>query len=444
MRTVIRAGVALTMDPDLGVVEEPEITIDAQRIVSVRSRVGGDAGERSDDADLDEDVWELDLPGRIVLPGFVNAHTHAGMTLLRGYADDMPLKEWLEERIWPAERHVNEEDVHAGTLLAAAEMLAGGVTTFADMYIHMNGAAEAVERAGIRAVLGPGLFSALGPVEESVERVAEFHDRWDGGADGRIRVVFAPHAVYTCTPELLREAADAARERGTGCHIHLSETRFEVESAREEHGMSPIALAAETGVLGTACVAAHCVWVTAEDVRMLREAGAGVAHNPRSNMKLASGIAPVGDLLGAGIPLGLGTDGAASTNQLTMLEEMRTACLLQKVSRQDPTSLPAATVLEMATIGGARALRLDDEIGSLTPGKRADLLTLRLERPGTTPVHDPFSAVVYSAQDQDVEWVFCDGTAVGHDGRPLEFEPEPVLEDVQRRARRIVERVDAS
>lgn len=441
MRTVIRTGVALTMDPDLGVIEEPEITIEGQHIISVRSRTCDDPGPPPEGADLDEDVWELDLPDRVVLPGFVNAHTHAGMTLMRGFADDMPLKEWLEERIWPAERHVDEDDVHAGTLLAAAEMLAGGVTTFADMYIHMDGAAQAVEEAGARAVLGPGLFSALGPVEESVERVADFHDRWDGAADGRIRVVFAPHAVYTCTPELLREAADAARERGTGCHIHLSETRFEVESAREEHGMSPVALAAETGVLETACVAAHCVWVTADDVRLLRDAGAGVAHNPRSNMKLASGIAPVGDLLGAGIPVGLGTDGAASTNQLTMLEEMRAACLLQKVSREDPTALPAEAVLEMATIGGARALRLDDEVGSLTPGKRADLLTLRLDRPGTTPVHDPFSAVVYSAQDQDVEWVFCDGTAVAHDGRPLEFELPPVREDVLTRARAIVERV---
>jgi 5-methylthioadenosine/S-adenosylhomocysteine deaminase len=458
MRTVIRADLALTMDVDLGVVERPELVIDEGRIVSLRSVDAGDApdgmsptaggAEEVDvtdgaaspaDEPRGEDVWELDLPGRFLLPGLVNSHTHAAMTLLRGYADDLPLKEWLEERIWPAERHVDVDDVRAGTLLAAAEMLAAGVTTFADMYLHMDGVAEAVERSGIRAVLAHGMFSALGPVDETVEDVADFVRRWHGAADGRISAMFAPHAIYTCTPELLREAAAAARDLGVGLHTHLAETKVEVEQVRAEHGASPVQVAADTGVLDAGALAAHCVWVDDHDIDLLVDAGTGVAHNPRSNMKLASGVAPVGRLLGAGLDVGLGTDGAASTNQVTMFEEMRTASLLQKVSRDDPSALPAEDVLRMATIGGARAVGLDDHIGSLTPGKRADVVVLRLDRPGTVPWHDPWSAVVYSAQDQDAEWVFCDGRAGARDGRPLEFELPALREDVQRRARRIAE-----
>ncbi len=457
MRTVVRADLALTMDPDLGVVERPELVIDDGRIVSLRSldadaapdgltatthvpdgAADGRAPARGEE-EREEEVWELDLPGRFLIPGLVNSHTHAAMTLLRGYSDDLPLKEWLEERIWPAERHVDVDDVRAGALLATAEMLAAGVTTFVDMYIHMDGVAEAVEQAGIRAVLSPGLFSAAGPLDETVERVVGFVRRWHGGADGRISAMLGPHAVYTCTPELLRAAAEAARDLGVGLHMHLSETHLEVEQARAEHGASPIAIAAETGVLDAGAIAAHCVWVDDADIGLLAEAGTGVAHNARSNMKLASGVAPVGRLLDAGIDVGLGTDGAASTNQVTMFEELRAASLLQKVTNDDPTALPAETVLAMATIGGARVLGLDGEIGSLTPGKRADLVVLRLDRPGTLPWHDPWSAVVYSAQDQDAEWVFCDGRAVAYDGRPLEFELPALREDVQRRARRIAE-----
>jgi 5-methylthioadenosine/S-adenosylhomocysteine deaminase len=432
MRTVLRGGVALTMDPDLGMVDRPEITISDGRIVSVDSREGDEPSGRP--GSEDEDIWELDVPDAVVVPGFVNAHTHAAMTLLRGYADDMPLRKWLEERIWPAERYVGPEDVHIGTLLACAEMAAAGVTTYVDMYLQMEGAAEAVERAGIRSVLTPGIFAALGPVEETLERAADLVSRWDGKAGGRIRAMLGPHAVYTSPPDFLREVAAAARDLGVGTHIHLSETRQEVADARAQWGRSPVAIAAEAGILDAGCLAAHCVWVDDDDIRLLAESGTGVSHNPRSNMKLASGTAPVGDLLRAGVAVGLGTDGAASTNQLTMLEEMRAASLLQKVVREDPTELSAATALEMATIGGARAIGLDDEIGSLTPGKQADIVVIKLDRAGVRPLHDPVSTVVYSAQDQDVAWVFCGGEAVARDGRPLLFETAAVVEEAQRRA----------
>jgi 5-methylthioadenosine/S-adenosylhomocysteine deaminase len=433
MRTVIRANLAITMDPDLGLVEQPEIVLDEGRIVSVTTR--GPGPQEPDVRDVD--VWELEVVDGVVLPGFVNAHTHAAMTLLRGFADDLPLRQWLEQRIWPAERMIDESDVHAGTLLACAEMAAAGVTTFGDMYLHMDGAAEAVKRAGIRTVLAPGIFAGLGPVEDTLDEIADLVRRWDGQAGGRIRAALGPHAVYTCPPDLLREVAAAARELGVGVHIHLSETRDEVREAEEQWGATPVQIAADTGILDVGCIAAHCVWVDDTDIALLAESGTGVAHNPRSNMKLASGVAPVEKMIDAGVSVALGTDGAASTNQLTMFEEMRAASFLQKVTREDPTALPAATVLEMATLGGARALGLDSEIGSITPGKRADLVIIRLDRSGVVPAHDPISTLGYSAQDQDVTWVFCDGEAVAHDGRPLHFEVEDVMDDARRRARRI-------
>lgn len=471
-RTVLRGALALTMDPDLGVVQDPEIVLEAGRIVSVRSRrsmdddrrrqgpgsaPGGDDGDpgserrdpsdhergglagagRRDPAARDGDRV-LDLPGRWFLPGLVNAHTHAAMTLLRGFADDLPLDMWLQDRIWPVERHMDRDAVYAGTLLAAGEMLAGGVTTFADMYLYMDGAAKAVAVAGIRASLAHGLFESMGPTDETLDHAADFARRWHGRAGGRITVKLGPHAVYTCSPAFLEEIAAAARDLGVGTHIHLAETRDEVEGAREKWGASPVAIAAEASLLETDCVAAHCVWVDEHDIRLLREAGAGVAHNARSNMKLASGVAPVPDLLEAGIPVGLGTDGAASTNQLTLFEEMRSASLLQKVTRSDPTALPAGVVLEMATLGGARALGLDEDIGSLTPGKRADVVAVRADRPGTLPVHDPWSTAVYSMQDQDVEWVFCDGEPVARDGQPLTFDVADARDGARERADRLL------
>lgn len=431
MTTILRGALAVTMDPELGLVTDPEIVIADGRIRSVRSR--NDPPPTPDEADHGRaGATVMDLPGRWLLPGLVNAHTHAAMTLLRGFADDLPLRRWLEERIWPVERHIDEVDVHAGTLLAAAELLAGGVTTMADMYLHMDGAAEAVSTAGMRAVLSPGLFETLGPPEEILADAAGFARRWHGAAGGRITVQLAPHAVYTCPPALLSEIVAAARDLEVGLHIHLSETRQEVEEARERWGRSPVQLAADLGVLEAGCLAAHCVWVDEVDIALLEEAGTGIAHNPRSNMKLASGVAPVADLLARSLPVGLGTDGAASTNQLTLFEEMRAASLLQKITAEDPTALPAGDVLQMATRGGAQALGLGDEVGSLTPGKRADVVVLDLDRAGHWPVHDPLSTIVYSVQDQDVEWVLCDGRPVAREGEPLAFS----LQDARRRARR--------
>lgn len=442
MRTILRADLALTMDDELGTVTDPEIVIEDGTITTVRPRAGnggadGTGGRDEDDAEV------VDLPGRWLLPGFVNAHTHAAMALLRGYADDLPLERWLEDRIWPIEAHLDVDHVRAGTLLAASEMLAGGVTTFADMYIHLDGAAQAVEQVGIRAVLAPGLLEALGPMDETLAAAVDFVRAWDGAADGRISAILGPHGVYTCPDGFLRDIADTARELGVGVHMHLSETREEVERAKERTGATPVQIAADTGILDAGCLAAHCVWVDDTDIRLLADAGAAVAHNARSNMKLASGVAPVGQLRGASIPVALGTDGAASTNQLTMLEELRVANLLQKVSQGDARQLPARAVLRMSTVDGARAVGLGDQVGSLTPGKRADVVVLHPDRAGTSPVHDPYSTVVYSSQDQDVERVYCDGRLVAHEGRVTTVDVEVVRRDASRHASALVEAADS-
>lgn len=437
MRTVIRADLALTMDPDLGDVAHPEIVVDDGRIADVRSRRDG-SGEAAG-GPAHANAFVLDLPGRWLLPGFVNAHTHAAMTLLRGYAGDLPLRTWLEDRIWPAEANLDVDIVHAGTRLACVEMLAGGVTTFADMYLHMDGAAQAVAETGIRASLAPGLFAVFGDFDAQLEAAGAFVRRWHGAAGGRITAMLGPHAVYTCPPEALRDVAAAAADLDCGVHIHLSETASEVADAREQWGASPVQLAADAGVLTHRCLAAHAVWVDADDITLLVEAGAAVSHNPRSNARLGSGVAPVGDVLARGVPVALGTDGAASTTQLTLLEEIRAAALLAKVTRQDAAALPARRLLELATVGGARALGLADTIGSLTPGKRGDLIAVRVDRPGLQPVHDPMTTVAYAAQDGDVEWVLVDGAPVAHQGRPLRVDTGDVARAADRAARRLVE-----
>jgi 5-methylthioadenosine/S-adenosylhomocysteine deaminase len=429
--TVIRAGLALTVDDALGTIEDPVVVIEDGRIAAI--------GRHSEIGEP-EDAETVDLPGRWLLPGFVNAHTHAPMTLLRGYADDLPLDRWLTERIWPLEAHLSDADIRAGTRLACAEMLAAGVTTFADMYVRMDAVADAVAEVGSRAVLGSGIFEAFTTMEKALEEAVRFSRACEGAAEGRITTRLAPHAPYTCPPEWLAKVADAAAELGVGTHIHLAETREELEGARQRWDASPVAATAGAGLLERDCLAAHCIWVDDADIALLRDAGASVAHCPRSNTKLASGVAPVVDLLDAGVTVGLSTDGAASAGQLTMFEEMRHASLLQKASREDPTALPAATVLEMATLGGARAVGLGEEVGSLTPGKRADLLALRPARPGLRPRHDPVSTVVYSAQDRDVERVWVDGVEVARDGATTRVDPGAVCADADRRMGELLDR----
>jgi 5-methylthioadenosine/S-adenosylhomocysteine deaminase len=351
----------------------------------------------------------IDGTERLVLPGLINTHTHAAMTLLRGYGDGLPLMRWLQEKIFPFEEQLTGEHVYWGSKLAIIEMVKSGTTCFSDMYFFMDQVAEAVKEAGIRAVLARGMTGGLPGSAASLAESRELFQNYQDGAGGRIKIWVAPHAPYTCTPEFLRASARLAQELNTGIHIHVAETRGEYESVLQEHGQTPVAYLNSLGMFEQPVLAAHGVHLDEADIEILRAGGVSVAHNPESNMKLASGVAPVTKLLAAGVNVSLGTDGASSNNDLSLLTEMRSASFLQKVSLLDSTVLPAEQTLALATTGGARALQLEDKIGRLAPGYQADLILLRLDSANMTPLHQALSNLVYAATDADVDTVMVAG-----------------------------------
>jgi 5-methylthioadenosine/S-adenosylhomocysteine deaminase len=362
----------------------------------------------------------ISRPSAVVLPGLVNTHTHAAMSLMRGIADDRPLMEWLEKAIFPAEaKNVSPEFVRAGTSLACLEMVRGGTTTFADMYYFESDVAAAVDACGMRAVLGETWLDFPAPghanVAESQKVTRAFLERWKGHA--RITAAVAPHAPYTCSKETLLAAKALADEYGAPLLIHLSETRDEQKQVRERYGTTPVKWLDEIGFLSPRVLAAHGVWLDEEDLAILAARKVSLSHNPESNMKLGSGVAPVVAARKAGVTVGLGTDGVAgSNNDLDMWEAMDFAGKLAKVTAFDPTVLPAKDLLRMATVDGAKALGLEKVTGSLEPGKAADLIAVDLAAPRTLPVYDVASALVYSAKEGDVSLTLVDGRVLW-DGR---------------------------
>jgi 5-methylthioadenosine/S-adenosylhomocysteine deaminase len=420
---LITGGTVVTMDAARRILEDGAVAVRGRAILAVGLRDQLEAAYPS--------ARRIDARGRIVLPGLVNAHTHAPMSLLRGLANDLKLEDWLTNHIFPAEAHNVTEDFSAwGTRLAALEMIEGGITTFADMYYFEDAIARETQAAGMRAVLGESVIDFPVPdsrtPEQSLAQIEKFLQRWQG--DPLIRPAVAPHSPYTCSADTLRKAAALARRFHAPLLIHVAETKHEREESLQKKQMSPVAWLDSIGFLGPDVTAAHCVWVDDADMKTLAARGVGCVHNPSSNMMLASGVAPVPAMLAAGVRLGLGTDGpAGSNNDLDMMEEMDLAAKLQKVSRLDPHALTAGQALEMATLGGARALHMEDQIGSLEAGKQADIILLRTDVAHGVPIFDIVGQVVYSLKASDVQTVIVAGRVVMQDRRVLTLDSPSIL-----------------
>ncbi|RNC27965.1 MAG: 5-methylthioadenosine/S-adenosylhomocysteine deaminase [Candidatus Dichloromethanomonas elyunquensis] len=408
--------------------EQGEIAIDGDTIVAV-----GEKG--SAPADFVPDRI-LDLPDDVVMPGLINTHTHAAMTLLRGYADDMPLMPWLEEKIWPFEAKMNEKDIYWGSLLALCEMIRSGTTTMADMYIGQEQTAKAVLEAGTRAVLSRGMTAfqpeaANRALQENIDLFHQFHN----GGDGRLKVYFGPHAPYTCPGEFLQKVKREADRLGTGIHIHVAETRSELATIRERYGTTPVRWLEGLGLFSGRVIAAHSVYLEEEELEIYQKYQVGVAHNPESNMKLNSGTAPIPQMLSRGIAVGIGTDGTSSNNDLDMFGEMRTASFQQKLTGT-PDLLSAYEVLNMATNGGAKITGFTG-LGRLAPGYKADLISVDLDQPHFYPRFSIPSHLVYCARGSDVRTVMVNGKILMEDRRLLTLDAKTICLEVEKRAKRI-------
>ena len=423
---IVSGGTVVTMDAANRVIPDGAVAIDGFEIVGVDTAAG--IGRRFRGRDT------IDARGQIVLPGLINTHTHAPMVLYRGLADDLALMEWLEKYIFPAEaKTVSPEFVRAGTRLAALEMIQSGTTTYADMYYFEEEIARETKAAGLRAVLGQTVIQfpvadARTPAE-GLSRAEAFIKAFKG--DALITPAVAPHAMYTLDAATLKAARDLSRRHGVPTLIHVAETRDEVKNAQDQFKLSPVAYLDSLGFLGPGVLAAHGVWVTEPEVLLLRSRGVGVSHNPESNMKLASGTAPVPAYLKADVAIGLGTDGAASNNDLDMFEAMRMASLLHKLQTGDPRVVSAREALQMATIRGARALGMDSRLGSLEPGKHADLIAVSVTGARQTPLYDPLSHLVYVARGSDVVTSIVHGKALMRNRKVLTLNESRVLEEAR-------------
>jgi 5-methylthioadenosine/S-adenosylhomocysteine deaminase len=422
---LVDGGLVVAMDEAGTVIPGGAVAVRGNRIEAV--------GPASELASRFPGARRLDASGRIVMPGLVNAHTHVPMTLFRGVADDLDLTGFLYGRIFPLEaRFVDEEFVRWGTRLACLELLRGGVTTFVDMYYFEDAIADEAARCGMRAVVGESLVDFPAPDNktwtDALAYMEKFLVRWRGHP--RITPAVAPHATYTVSSDHLRAAHALAVKHDVPMLMHLAEARYEVEFVKEKHGQGPVEYAASLGILDDRVVAAHVIFPTPAGIALLAEHKVGVAHCPQSNMKGASGVAPVPALLAAGVAVGLGTDGSASNNDLSLWEEMDTAAKLAKVTSGDPKVLPARTALAMATRLGAGAVGLQKEIGSLEVGKRADLILVRTDSLHQIPNYDPYSLLVYATKACDVDTVVIDGELVMAAGRVLTMNESAVRERV--------------
>jgi 5-methylthioadenosine/S-adenosylhomocysteine deaminase len=418
---IIRGGTVVTMDGSSRVIEDGAIAIRRERIVEV--------GAASEIASKYTAARTINAEGKVVMPGLINTHTHVPMVLFRGIADDLVLMEWLQKFIFPAEaKNVDEQFVRWGTKLGCLEMIQGGTTTYVDMYYFEDAIADETARAGMRAVLGETLIDFPAPDnktwEAGMEYTRKFAQKWKGHA--LITPAIAPHAPYTVSTDHLKQAHSFSESQAVPLVIHIAEDQAEVKTIQERYSSSSVSYLDRIGLLDRRVIAAHMVWPTEEDIKTLASRSVGVAHCPQSNMKIAAGAAPVPQMLRAGVAVGLGTDGAASNNDLSLWEEMDTAAKLHKFTTKDPTVINAREALEMATIRGARAIHLDKEIGSLEAGKLADLLIIGMDSAHQTPLYNVYSQLVYATKASDVESVMINGRFVMENRRVLTIDERAV------------------
>ncbi|MBZ5589919.1 MAG: amidohydrolase [Acidobacteriia bacterium] len=423
---IIRGGTVLPMAPGREPIPDGAVAVRSGAIVAV--------GPAAELATIGGAAEVLDAGGGLILPGFVNTHTHLAMTLIRGVAEDLPLKEWLEDHIWPTERALMTADTVAlGTRLAAAESLQAGVTCVCDMYFHAERVIDEVVKAGLRAVVPESLIDFATPScptpDIALARQRELLERY--GNHPLVVPAVAPHSPYSVSAANLVKEAELAEEFGAPLIIHVAETRWEVEKIGAEKGVTPVAYLADLGILSDRTVAAHCVHVSEADLELLGEFEVGIASNPVCNLKLASGLAPLPQMLARELKVAFGTDGAASNNTLDLLRDAQLASLVYKGISGDPTVMPARTVVEMLTVGGARVLGLSDRIGTLEPGMRADVICLALDRPRAVPAYDAFSHLAYAARAADVCHVVVDGRIVVRDRALLTVDVPSLLAEVR-------------
>ncbi len=416
---IIKNGTILTMDSKNSILENGFLAIRGDSI----SHIGtGDMSSISAGK-------IIDAKGGLVLPGLVNGHTHAAMTLFRGLADDLPLMQWLENYIFPAERNMDAEFVYTGTQLALAEMILSGTTTFCDMYLFEEEVAKAAKKAGVRCLAGEVLYDFPSPNYGSVENGLEYTEsliqKWRD--DPIVSIAVEPHSLFTCSPELLMASNELALKHRVPLIIHVAETLNEVSEIKRKYAKTPIEHLDSLGLLGAHLIADHCVHLGQSEITKMAEHGVKVVHNPESNMKLASGIAPIPELIKQGVTVGLGTDGCASNNNLDLFSEMDTAAKLHKVHAMDPTAVDAVTVLRMATIEGARALGLQDITGSLEIGKKADVIVIDTHKPHLTPMYNATSHLVYAASGNDVTHSVINGKLVMEDRKLLTLDLDEVI-----------------
>ncbi len=436
MDMLVTNGVVVTMNKEMEIIENGSVYIKDDSIVQI--------GPKNTFSEIIAEET-IDARGGIIMPGLINTHTHASMTLFRGLADDMPLMDWLNDHIFPAESKLTEDMVYKGAMLACAEMILSGTTCFCDMYLFEDKVAEAAFDSGMRAVTGEVLYDfpspCYGDLTNGFNYVSNMMEKWKNNS--RITIAVEPHSTYLCAPELLKKAAATARKNKNPIVIHLAETEDETALIKEKYGTTPVKFLADLGILGPDLIACHCIHISEEDIQLLKKFDVKIVHCPESNMKLGSGIAPVPELIKRGICVSLGTDGCASNNDLDLFLEMDTTAKLHKVFTMNPEAINAGTALKMATINGALTLGLDKITGSLEVGKRADIIVVDTSKPHMIPMYNPYSHLVYSANGSDVSATIIDGNLVMKDRKILKMNLWKIMDDVKEISK-IIKKMDNS